>query len=225
MMQDRTLTILADGEAIAGPPHVRLTARYGQSLYPYPFFLRIWNAAETVYHRLRRAKNIQVMHGETILGAGDLVDVTREVVEEGSLITVTFAMGFHFWNSFVSLSVGAGATAGDTVRQLLTAAGSDMQLLTEPGNLTEGTVLLSDRRPDTRTVPLSGSRNAVFSRPQTFFGRLPEAIANVLSACGVSPYLVPAGIALMPADEPETETVLELDSVSGPWKMGEENVL
>ena len=67
--------------------------------------------------------------------------------------------------------------------------------------------------------------NAVFSRPQTFFGRLPEAIADVLSACGVRPYLVPAGIALMPADEPETENVLDLDSVSGPWKMGEENVL
>ena len=224
-MQDRTLIVLADGEEIAGLPHVRLTARYGQSLYPYPFFLRIWNSAETVYHRLQRAKNIQVMHGKTVLAAGELVEVTREIVEEGSLITVTFAMGFRCWNSWVSLSVAAGATAGDTVRQLLLAAGSDMQLLTEPGNLTEGTVLLSDRRPDTRTVPLSGSRNAVFSRPQTFFGRLPEAIADVLSACGVRPYLVPAGIALKPADEPETETVLDLDSISGPWKMGDEIVL
>ena len=224
-MLDRTLTILADGEAIAGLPHVRLTARYGQSLYPYPFFLRIWNASETVYHRLERAKTILVLHGETVLAAGDFVDVTREVVDEGSLITVTFALGFHFWNSWVSLSVDGGATAGDTVRQLLTAAGSDMQLLTEPGNLTEGTVLLSDRRPDTRTVPLSGSPNAVFSRPQTFFGRLPEAIADVLSACGVRPYLVPAGIALKKADEPEREALMDLDSVSGPWKMGEENAL
>ena len=197
MMQDRTLTISADGEEIAGLPHVRLTARYGQSLYTYPIFLRIWNAPEMVYHRLERAKKIQVLHGETLLAAGDFVDVTREVVEEGNLITVTLAPGFYFWNSWVSLSVGAGATAGDTVRQLLAAAGSDMQLLTEPVN------------------------NAVFSRPQTFFGRLPEAIADVLSACGVRPYLVPAGIALMPADEPETETVLELDSVAGPWKMGE----
>ena len=196
-MQDRTLIVLADGEEIAGLPHVRLTARYGQSLYPYPFFLRIWNSAETVYHRLQRAKNIQVMHGKTVLATGDLVDVTQEVVEEGSLITVTFAMGFHFWNSWVSLSVGAGAKAADTVLQLLAAAGSDMQLLTEPED------------------------NASFSRSQTFFGRLPEALADVLSACGLRPYLVPAGIALMPADEPETETVLELDSVAGPWKMGE----
>ena len=225
MMQDRTLTIFADGEEIMGLPHIRLSARYGQSLYPYPFFLRVWNAPETVSHRLWRAKKISVLHGERVLAAGDLVDVTREIVEEGNLITVTFALGFHFWNSWVSLSVDGGATTGDTVRQLLLAAGSDMQLLTEPGNLTEGTVLLSDRRPDTRTVPLSGSRNTVFSRPQTFFGRLPEAIAAVLSACSVRPYLVPAGIALKPEDEPETETVLELDSVSGPWKMGEENVL
>ena len=106
-------------------------------------------------------------------------------------------MGFHFWNSWVSLIVAAGATAGDTVRQLLSAAGSDMQLLTEPED------------------------NAVFSRPQTFFGRLSEAILAVVSACSVRPYLVPAGIALKPAGEPETETVLELDSVAGPWKMGE----
>ena len=197
MMQDRTLTVLADGEEIAGLPHVRLTARYGQSLYPYPFFLRIWNAAETVYHRMKRAKTILVLHGETVLAAGDFADVTREVVEEGNLITVTFALGFHFWNSWVSLSVDGGATAGDTVRQLLAAAGSDMQLLTEPED------------------------NASFSRSQTFFGRLPEAIADVLSACGVRPYLVPSGIALKPAEKPETETVLELDSVAGPWKMGE----
>ena len=197
MMQDRTLIVLADGEEIMGLPHVRLTARYVQSLYPYPFFLRIWNASETVYHRLERAKTILVLHGETVLAAGNFVDVMREVVDEGSLITVTFALGFHFWNSWVSLSVGAGATAADTVRQLLAAAGSDMQLLTEPED------------------------NASFSRSQTFFGRLPEAIADVLSACGVRPYLVPAGIALKPADEPEAETMLELDSVAGPWKMGE----
>ena len=201
MMQDRTLTILADGEEITGLPHVRLTARYGQSLYPYPFFLRIWNAPEAVFHRLKRAKKISVLHGESVLVGGNLVDVTREVVEEGNLITVTVAQGFHFWNSWVSLSVEAGATAADTVRQLLAAAGSDMQLLTEPED------------------------NASFSRSQTFFGRLPEAIADVLSACGVTPYLVPAGIALKPADKPEAETVLDLDSVTGPWKMGEENVL
>ena len=196
-MQDRTLTVLADGEEIMGLPHIRLSARYGQSLYPYPFFLRVWNAPETVYHRLERAKTILVLHGETVLAAGDSVDVTREIVEEGNLITVTFALGFHFWNSWVSLSVEAGATVADTVRQLLVAAGSDKQLLTEPKN------------------------NAVFSRPQTFFGRLPEAIADVLSACGVRPYLVPSGIALKPADKLEAETVLELDSVAGPWKMGE----
>ena len=41
MMQDRTLTILADGEEITGLPHVRLTARYEKSLYPYPFFLQM----------------------------------------------------------------------------------------------------------------------------------------------------------------------------------------
>ena len=201
MMQSRTLTVLADGEEVTGLPHVRLSGRYGQSLFPYPIFLRIWNAPETVDHRLRRAKKISVLHGETLLAAGDFVDVTREVVEEGNLITVTFAPGFHFWNSWVSLSVGAGATAGDTVRQLLAAAGSDMQLLTEPVN------------------------NAVFSRPQTFFGRLSEAILAVVSACSVRPYLVPAGIALMPVNELEKEIVLDLDSVSVPWKMGEENVL
>ena len=200
-MLDRTLTVLVDGEEIAGLPHVRLTARYGQSLYPYPFFLRIWNTSETLYHRLQRAKTILVLLGETVLAAGDFVDVTREVVDEGSLITVTFALGFHFWNSWVSLSIDGGATAGDTVRQLLLAAGSDMQLLTEPDPAVS------------------------FSRPQTFFGRLPEAIADVLSACSVRPYLVPAGIALKPVKELETETVLELDSVSGPWKMGDEIVL
>ena len=193
MMQNRSLIVLADQKEIAGLDHVRLSSRYSQSLFPYPFFLRIWNASESVFHRLQRTKDLQILHDETVLAAGDLVEVTREVVPEGNLITVTFALGYHFWSSWVSLSVAAGATAADTVRQLLSAAGSSFQLLTVPPH------------------------NPTFSRPQTFFGSLPEAVSSVLSACGVRPYLVPPGIALQPVEAPITETILDLDSVSGPW--------
>ena len=196
-MQNRSLTVLVDQEEIVGLDHVRLSSRYSQSLFPYPFFLRIWNAPESVFHRLQRAKHIQVQHEETVLAVGDLVEVTREVVPEGNLITVTFALGYHFWSSWVSLSVAAGATAADTVRQLLSAAGSSFQLLTDPPH------------------------NPTFPRAQTFFGSLPEAISSVLSACEVKPYLLPAGIALLPAEAPITETVLDLDSVSGPWILEE----
>ena len=192
-VRNRTLTILVDSHEITGLSHVRLTGRSAQSLYPYPYFLRIWNAPEAVFYRLKRAKALQVMHGDTMIAAGDLVDITREVVEEGNLMIITFALGYHFWNAWISMTVGAGATAGDTVRQLLAAAGVDFQLLNEP------------------------EHNLIYSRSQTFFGRLPEAISEVLSACGVWPYLLPDGIALQPADDPTTETVLDLDTVSGPW--------
>ena len=192
-MVTRELEIMADGEYIRNLSHVRLTGRIMPSFYPYPYYLRIWNGPKSLLQRLLRTKEIKVQQGMRILAAGEVVDVTEEKVEEGRLVTVTFAMGYHLWNSWVSLTVGAGVTAGDTVRQLLCAAGSRYTLLNDP--------------------PF----NPVFARPQSFFGRLPDAIANVLSACEIQPQVIASGIILLPVEDCNFEVVMDLDSVSGPW--------
>ena len=192
-MIDRDLVVMADGEIIPNLFHVRLTGRFRPSLYPHPYFLRIWNGPKNLYNRMLRTKVIQVLHDNTIMAEGDVVDVTEEIAAEGRLVTVTLALGYHLWNSWVSLTVGAGVTAGDTVRQLLCAAGSEYILLNDP--------------------PF----NPVFARPQSFFGRLPDAIAKVLSACEVQPQVIASGIILLPVEDCNFEVVMDLDSVSGPW--------
>ena len=195
MSIDRRLSVLADDQPVAQDRegHMRLTGHHTQTLYPDLFLLYCWNLQDKDYWRLKNSKFLKVSHGETLLACGEIVNLTRETVEEGSLVTVSFALGFSFWNRFVSLEVPAGTSACDTVEQLLEAAGSEFQLLVWPEN------------------------NVIFTRPQAFHGKVHEAVSDVLSACGVCPYLIPAGIALHEKKDAPIDTFIDMDSVSGPW--------
>ena len=192
---DRTLSIWADGQPVAQDRegHMRLMGHHTQTLYPDLFLLYSWNLQDRDFWRLKNSKFLKVSHGETLLASGEIVHLTRETVEEGNLVTVSFGLGFSFWNSSVSLEVPAGTSVSDTVKQLLAAAGSEFQLLTEPEN------------------------DSVFTRPQAFHGKLHEAVASVFSACGAFPYLIPAGIALREKTDAPIDTYIDMDTVSGPW--------
>ena len=191
---DRGFVILADSQPVpAAGFHLRLTGHHTQSLFPDLFILRFWNPSEAVLWQLRNAHFLEVSHGETLMASGEIADITRETAPEGELLTVSFALGLSFRTSFVSLSVPAGVTAADTVRMLLSAAGSTFQLLNKP------------------------EPNPVFARPQAFHGRLSDAIENVLSACDTVPYLTPSGIALRPASAAPVNVYIDMDTVSGPW--------
>ena len=191
---DRSFTVLADGRPVqVAHRHLRLTGRHTPTLFPDLFLLRCRNLSEPESWQLRNSRFLSVSHGETLLACGEIADITQETTDEGDLLTVSFAPGLSFRAAGVSLSVPAGVTAADTVRMLLAAAGSDMRLLNDP------------------------DPNPVFSRPQAFHGRLPEAVETVLSACGAVPYLVPSGIALCPASAVPAEVYIDMDTVSGPW--------
>lgn len=191
---DRSFSVLADSLPVSTPgAHLRLTGHHTQSLYPDLFVLRFWNPSEAALWQLRNSHFLEVSHGETLLASGEITEITQESTEEGELLTVSFALGLSFRSAGVSLSVPAGVTAADTVRQLLSAAGSSFQLLTDP------------------------DPNPVFARSQAFHGRLPEAVEAVLSACSTVPYLVPSGIALRPAAAAPVDIYIDMDSVSGPW--------
>ena len=191
---DRGFVILADNQPVpAAGFHLRLTGHHTQSLFPDLFVLRFWNPSEAILWQLRNAHFLEVSHGETPLASGEIADLTQETTPEGELLTVSFALGLSFRASFVSLSVPAGVTVADTVRMLLSAAGSSFQLLNEPES------------------------NPVFARPQAFHGRLSDAIEGVLSACDAVPYLVPSGIALNARAAAPVDIYIDMDTVSGPW--------
>ena len=94
---------------------------------------------------------------------------------DGSMIThVAISPGLNLWEASVSLSVEAGVTVSETVRRLLQASGTGIQLLSFP------------------------DVDLVMSRGQAFFGRAAECIEEVLGKVGASCCLVPSGLCVIP---------------------------
>ena len=154
---NRSLTILADGEPVTGFRHARLTGIDTIGLYPMPFTLRLWNLAESDYHLLSAAKEISVLHEDSVLAAGQVSDVCRGTVPEGTVTEVVISAGLPLWEAPVSLSVEAGVSVSETVRRILAASGTGIALLSFPGE------------------------DPVRSRGQAFAGRAAECIETALS--------------------------------------------
>ena len=73
----RELMVLADGEPVTGFVHARLTGMDAIGLYPMPFTLRLWNLSESDYYLLSAAKEISVLHDDSVLAAGIVTDICR----------------------------------------------------------------------------------------------------------------------------------------------------
>ena len=185
---NRTLAILADGEPVTGYARAKLIGTERLGLYPSLFMLDLWNVAEEDYLMLSRCKVVTVMHGKSILVSGSMSDVfrnrhlirpsgtfpTRERLD-GSMIThVAISPGLNLWEAPVSLSVEAGVTVSETVRRLLNASGTGIQLLSFP------------------------DVDPVMTRGQAFFGRAAECIEEVMGKVGSSCCLVPSGLCVIP---------------------------
>ncbi len=173
----RSLTLSAGGEEIGRDCRVRLRARAALTLAPLPCLLEIVGLPDADAARLRRARVIATACKNTVLAAGRIAEVFREPGTAGKkgtppLTSVVFSPGLPLWEAGISLSLPGGIRASDTVRAVLAASGTGIQLLNWPG-------------PD-----------PVFARGQAFFGRAAEAVSSVLAACGTDGTLLPAGLAL-----------------------------
>lgn len=190
---DRTLSVFADGELLAGQAHAFLSGREAVGLYPMPYTLRLWNLSEDQYLLLSRAKYLSVEHDGSVLAAGDVADVFRYLVEDGTVTAVCFSPGLKLWESQVSLPLEAGKTVSETVREILAASDTDISLLGYTG-------------PD----PL-------FLRGQAVFGRAAECVGTALSAARARGYLVPAGLCVLPeSDLPVSMIISEEDMLAAP---------
>ena len=174
-MQDlsRTLTVLADGDPVAGFTRARLTGTDAVGLFPMPFRLRLWNLPDK--NPLTAAKEISVLHDGSVLASGTVSDVFRRAVPEGTVTEVLFSAGLRLWEAPVSLSVEAGVTVSETVRRILSASGTGLPLLSFPGE------------------------DPVRARSQVFFGRAAECVEEALSFAGARGYLTEAGLCIAPA--------------------------
>lgn len=176
METGRDLTVTADGRPVTGFRHARLTGWDALGLYPMPFTLRLWNLAEEDFQTLAAAKEVYVLHGNSLLAGGAVSDVYRRRTPEGTVTETVFAAGLSLWEAEVSLSVEAGVTVSDTVRRILEASGTGIRLLSFPG------------------------RDPVRRRPQAFYGRAAECAEEALAAISAKAYLAGPGLCAVPAE-------------------------
>lgn len=173
---NRALFVLCDGQVFAHGCRFHLSGKTGIGLFPSLFLLQCWNLSDADVFRLRNTKELSVYRDDSCLAFGKVSDVFRETVQEGTVTTVAFSLGLDLWEGQISLSAPAGATVSETVRLLLDASGTGIQLLSFPGE------------------------DSVFTRCQSFYGRAADCIAMALTVAGAKGYLVPAGLCIVPAE-------------------------
>ena len=173
---DRTLTIMADGEPVTGYARARLLGTEKLGLYPSLFMLHLWNVAEEDYLALSRSREVTVLHEDVVLVSGTVSDAFRSKGKSGTEAHVAIAPGLKLWEAPVSLDVEAGVTVSETIRQLLEASGTEMQLLSFPGE------------------------DPVVSRGQAFFGRAAECIEEALGKAGARCCQIPSGLCVVPKE-------------------------
>lgn len=173
---DRHLTVFADGELFAPDSRFCLSGTVRIGLFPSLFLLQCWNLSDSDSFLLRNTKELSVMREDSCLTFGQVSDVFTETVPEGTITTVAFSLGLNLWESRISLSVPSGVSVSETVRRILSASGTNIQLLSFPGE------------------------DPVFSRGQAFCGWAAECITEALSAASAKAYLVPAGLCVIPSE-------------------------
>jgi len=173
---DRTFTILADGESVTGYGRARLFGTERLGLYPSLFMLHLWNVAEEDYLALSRSKEVTVLHDDVVLVSGTVSDTFRSRGKSGAEAHVAIAPGLKLWEAAVSLDVESSVTISETVRRLLEASGTGIQLLSFPGE------------------------DPVTTRGQAFYGRAAECIEEALGKAGARCCLVPSGLCVVPKE-------------------------
>ena len=189
----RKLTVLTDGTPLDTECRFHLAGKVPAGLFPSPFFLQCWNLSDADVFRLQNTKGLSVMWEDSCLAFGRVSDVYVRTVPEGTVTTAAFSLGLELWESRISLSVPSGASVSETVRRILSASGTGIQLLSSP------------------------EEDVVFSRGQAFCGRAADCVSDVLSAASAKGYLVPAGLCIIPAEPlPATLHLTEKDLTDRP---------
>ena len=117
-----------------------------------------------------------VLYEGVVLVSGTVSDAFRSRGKSGTEAHVAIAPGLKLWEAAMSQDVEAGVSVSETVRRLLEASGTGIQLLSFPGD------------------------DPVTTRAQAFFGRTAECIEEALGKAGAQCCLVPSGLCVIPKE-------------------------
>ncbi len=133
---------------------------------------------------LSNTRELAVCREDSCLAFGVVADVFRRTVPEGTVTVAVFSLGLDLWEAQISVSVEAGVPVSESVRRLLFASGTGIQLLSFPGE------------------------DPVVFRGQAFFGSAADCIASALSKEDAGSYLVPSSLCVIPAEPLEATLYL-----------------
>ena len=129
MTNTRSLSVHVENESVGEGCRLHLRARSVMSLCPPLCFLTLRSISDTALSCLQNGKNISVSAGISLLAFGEITDVIQQQTDEDSLTVVSFAPGLSLWEATVSLSVPAGLSVSNTIRQILAATGTGCSLI------------------------------------------------------------------------------------------------
>ena len=124
----RDLHLFADDTEIGQGCRMRVTLREEFSLMPQLFHLEIENLSESSAELLSNCKEMAVRSNGSVLAAGDSIFCCPRWIDGRKILAVSFSYGFRLWKASVSLSLAAGMKISDTIREVLKASGTGIQL-------------------------------------------------------------------------------------------------
>ena len=150
---------------------------------PQLFTMEIENLSESSAEKLANCREMAVRSNGSVLAVGDSIFCCPRWIDGRKVLAVSFSYGFRLWKASVSLSLAAGMKISDTIREVLKASGTGIQLAGYT------------------------ARDFALTRPQAFFGRACEALERLADSADGRAGLTPAGVCVIGAGE-QTPTVV-----------------
>lgn len=192
----RDLRLFADGQEIGQGCRMVLQSRETLSLNLCLFLLDILDLSDSSEARLSSAKSVEVRSFSSVLGSGEVMNVHTFGEKDRRVTTVVFSPLSGVWKKTVSLSLPAGMLVSDAMREVLKAGGTEVSLAAFQAD-------------DSRV-----------SRPQSFFGRVCDVLADLAAAADAYVFLTPAGVCVQDRRPvPPTLTIPRSVLLSAPDRM------
>ena len=179
----RDLHLFADDTEIGQGCRMRLTLQEEFSLMPQLFTMEIENLSESSAEKLANCREMAVRSNGSVLATGDSIFCCPRWIDGRKVLTVSFSYGFRLWKASVSISLAAGMKISDTIRELLKASGTGIEMAGYT------------------------AKDFALTRPQAFFGRACEALERLADSVDGRAGLTPAGVCVIGMGE-QTPTVV-----------------